>query len=71
MRWIRAFLRELFGLVVDDVEFAASVIVWIGLVWLATAYAPKDAGWPPLLLFAGLGAILLHGTAKRARGPRG
>lgn len=66
MAWIRTVVRELMGLVVDDVGFAAAVVAWIGLVWLLASYGPAKSAWLSPLLFVGLGAILLHGVAKRA-----
>lgn len=66
MNWIRSVLRELVGLVVDDVGFAATVVAWIALLWLLASYVPAKSALLPLLLFTGFGMILLHAVARRA-----
>lgn len=66
MNWVWAVLRELVGLVVDDIGFAASVIAWIALVWLLSSYVPAKSALLPVLLFAGLGTILLHAVVMRS-----
>ncbi len=61
MTWVGAVLAEIRGLFVGD-----AVIAWLAAVGLlATSGMPS-----PLLciaLFAGLAALLLHSTMKRAR----
>ena len=66
MRWVRAVLAGIWGLFVDDGVFALSVIAWLVAVGLLAT-----SGLPSLLLcvglFAGLAALLLHSTRRRAR----
>lgn len=66
MSWIKSVLRELVGLVVDDIGFAASVIVWIAVVTVLSSYVAAKSGLLPLALAAGLGAILLQAVLRRA-----
>ena len=66
MNTLRTIIGELLGLVVDDVAFAVAVTSWIVLVWLLSASALPASPWTPVLLFAGLVAILLESTFRRA-----
>lgn len=66
MSRVRAVLRELIGLVVDDVGFAASVVAWIALVGALSSYVAAKSALFPILLSAGLGAILLHAVVRRS-----
>ncbi len=68
MGWLKAIGREALGLFVDDGVFAAAILAWLGVVWLAVAVMGLVGGWAGLVLFAGLAAALLHGTRRRARG---
>jgi hypothetical protein len=67
MGWIRTVAREIFGLFVDDVGFAITIVVWLVLCGLLL----PPAGIPPavkaVILFAGLAAILLESAVRRAR----
>lgn len=68
MQWFRVISREIFGLFVDDGSFAIAIIVWLGIVWLLLlprlgVFSP----WNGLILFAGLGCILVENTLRRAR----
>lgn len=67
MTLIRAIARKVFGLIVDDGLFAASLLVWIGAVWLLLPRLGVPPTWTPWLLFGGLVAILLESTVRRAR----
>lgn len=66
MTLIRAVAREVLGLFVDDGLFAASLLVWIGTVWLLLPRLGVPPTWTPWLLFGGLVAILLESTIRRA-----
>ena len=70
MNALKTILRELVGLVVDDVRFAAFIVGWIVLVWLLSAIALAPSPWIAILLFAGLGAILLESAFRNARRTR-
>ena len=66
MNVLKTILRELVGLVVDDVGFAASIVGWIILAWLFSTFVLPPSPWVALLLFAGLGGILLESVFRRA-----
>ena len=66
MTLIRAVARQVLGLFVDDGLFAASLLVWIGTVWLLLPRLGVPSIWTPWLLFGGLVAILLESTIRRA-----
>lgn len=64
---LKAILRELYGLFVDDGSFAIAIIVWLVLLWLARAYLHLSGAWIAVVLFAGLVAILIESALRRAR----
>lgn len=66
MTALKSILREVFGLFVDDVGFAAAIVGWITLAWLLSAFVLPPSPWVAILLFAGLGAILLESALRRA-----
>jgi hypothetical protein len=70
MNAIKAIARELLGLVVDDVGFAASSVGWIGLVWLLAASVRQPNPWVAIMLFCGLAAILVESVLRRAGAAR-
>lgn len=67
---LKTILREFVGLFVDDVGFAAAIVAWITLAWLLAAFILPLGPWVAILLFAGLGAILLESVLRRAGAPR-
>lgn len=66
MQWIKTICAELFGLFVDDGSFAIAIIVWLGASWLLSLRL-LHGGWSGVVLFVGLGAILLWSAMRRAR----
>ena len=67
MNALKAMLREMFGLFVDDGSLAIAVLVWLALLWLLLPQLPVSALWHGVILFAGLLAILLESALRRAR----
>ncbi len=69
MQWIRNIAREVFGLFVDDGSFAIAVLAWIAIVWfvLNRMKAPLSGG---VILFLGLGLILVESLARFSRSTR-
>lgn len=68
MTWLRTILAETWGLFVDDGVLAASILIWVAL---GAAVLPRIASppWSPLILFAGLAAILVESARRRSRKP--
>lgn len=66
MQALKTILCELVGLFVDDVGFAASIVGWITLAWLFSAFVLPPSPWVAILLFAGLSAIILESVLRRA-----
>jgi len=58
------------GLFVDDGSFAAAILVWVGLVWVAVPRLGISAGAGAGILFAGLALILVESTARYSRRKR-
>ena len=70
MGWLRTIWSELFGLFVDDARFAAAILLWLAAGWLLLPRLGLPAKLPPLILFAGLAAILAESAMHRARASR-
>ncbi|MEE7490613.1 hypothetical protein SAMN02799622_01782 [Methylobacterium sp. UNC378MF] len=70
MNAIRAIARELLGLVVDDVGFAAATLGWIAFVWVFATMAPQPVPWMAILLFCGVAAILVESVLRRSGAAR-
>ncbi|WP_159013298.1 hypothetical protein [Acidisoma sp. S159] len=67
MKWIGTIVREVFGLFVDDGNFAIAILVWLALVGLGLPRLGIAAVWDGLILFAGLALIMVVSAAQRAR----
>lgn len=67
MGWLRTISSELAGLFVDDARFAGAILLWLALTWLLLPRLGLPAPLPPLVLFAGLAAILAESALHRAR----
>jgi hypothetical protein len=69
MNSIRAIIRELTGLFVDDGSFALAIVAWILGCALCIALG-TDPVFEALLLFAGLAFILAENVWRSARRAR-
>ena len=67
MNGLKAVWSEFISLFVDDVIFAAAILAWLAGCWLLLPRLGIGQAWPPVILFVGLGAILLESVARRAR----
>lgn len=67
MNALKAMLREMFGLFVDDGSLAIAVLGWLALLRLLLPQLPVPALWHGVILFTGLLAILLESALRRAR----
>lgn len=65
--WLRAALRELFALFVDDAAFSAAIIGWVAAIAVAGLALPGEEGWKAPGFFLGCAAILVVGTRRSAR----
>lgn len=70
MRWLGTVLRELFGLIVDDVGFAVAIVACVGAAWLLHAYGQAGTTLTAIVLFGGLGLILVENVLRRSGAPR-
>ncbi len=61
------FLRKMVGLFVDDWRFALTVAGWLLLAGLLLPRFSMAGGWAGLILFAGLGLILVDSVRRQAR----
>jgi hypothetical protein len=63
MTWIKTILREIFGLFVDDANFALAILVWVVLVRIFLPRLAIPPVWGGIILFAGLALILAESAA--------
>jgi hypothetical protein len=66
MSWANATLRVIWALFVDDAAFAALVVGWLALAALFATIG-FNSSLNGVLLFCGLGLILVHGSLRRTR----
>jgi hypothetical protein len=67
MQWPKTLAAELFGLFVDDGNFAVAIIVWLGVTWFLAEHVLARSQWTGAVLFVGLALILLESTLRRSR----
>ncbi len=67
MRWMLTVLREIWGLFVDDGSFAAAIVLWVGLMWWLEQWGRVPNRVLGMLLFVGLGLILIESLLRFAR----
>ena len=65
-----AFLRELFGLFVDDGSLAVNLLVWTAAAAALLPRLPLGEEWLALLLFAGYLLILVENVVRATRKAR-
>jgi hypothetical protein len=70
MRWIKTIGSEFFGLFVDDVRFAVTIMLWLLMNGFVVSHLGLPSPLPPLILFAGLAVILMESAMRGARGKR-
>ncbi len=64
---MKAVLRELVAVFVDDGAFAVAIVTWLGLMGLILPRLGLTSLWNGVILFAGLAAILLESAIRRSR----
>lgn len=67
MRAVRAVLRELAGLFVDNGKLALGLVLWCAVIGICASLRPELSKLGALLLFAGCAAILLANVTSAAR----
>jgi hypothetical protein len=67
MKWLKTIVDEAIGLFVDDGAFAIAIVVCVALVGALTLWVTGLRAYCGPLLFAGLAAILVESTLRRAR----
>ncbi len=67
MTWLVTAWSEFIGLFVDDLPYAASIVAWLACCWLLLPHLALPPALPPVLLFAGLAAILAGSALMKAR----
>ncbi len=67
MNPIKAIIRKLASLFVDDARFAGAIGLWLLVIWqVLPRIMATDSAWSGLALFLGLAAILLDATLRRS-----
>ncbi len=67
MTWLRTIVHEIVGLFVDDLSFAAAILIWLAVVYLVLPRIGLLPAWTGIVLFLGLAAILIESTLRYAR----
>jgi hypothetical protein len=67
MSWVRPVLREVWGLFVDDGNFALSIVAWLAVAIAGRYWLGGDRVWVGPVLALGLAAILTENVARSAR----
>lgn len=67
MQWLKAIVREILGLFVDDGSFALAIIIWLGFAWQILPRLTAGHTWNGVILFAGLSLILIESVWRRSR----
>jgi hypothetical protein len=71
MKWLRSIAGELYGLFVDDVSFALSVLACVAMAALLLRRVPSLASFSGVVLFVGLALLLVRSALQFAgRGRR-
>ncbi len=65
-----AFLRELFGLFVDDGSLAVNLLVWTAAAAALLPHLPLAEEWLAPLLFAGYLLVLVENVVRATRKAR-
>ncbi|MBV8428992.1 MAG: hypothetical protein JOZ88_17285 [Hyphomicrobiales bacterium] len=71
MAWVKTTFSELVSLFVEDGSLAVAILAWLGLTGLVLSRFESLSPWRGMVLFAGLAAILVENTWRRARADRG
>ena len=67
MKWLKTIWDEFIGLFVDDVSFAFAIVIWLAVAYVLFHMELAPPLWRGPLLFAGLAAIFVENTLRRAR----
>ena len=67
MKRVKDFASEFAGLFVDDRRFAATIVVWIGLIAFVLRANVGSGPWLGAVLFAGLSINLLASVVRASK----
>ena len=67
MQWAKSVVAKVFGLFVDDGNFAVAVLIWVVLSALVLPHLGAPSWVKGPILFAGLATIFLESATRRAR----
>ena len=70
MKWIKAVLREIYGLFVDDGAFALAILIWLSFMHWTASHLRLSPTTSAIILFAGLALILTESAVRYARRKR-
>ncbi len=68
MKWLRSIAVEIYGLFVDDVSFALSILGCVGMAALLLRRVPSLASFSGMVLFVALGLLLARSAVQFAAG---
>jgi hypothetical protein len=60
-------LKQVYGLFVDDGALSLAICVWLLIVWFALPAVVANPSVRPVIMFAGLAALLLDSVRRGSR----
>ncbi len=70
MQWLKTTLTEIYGLFVDDVLLAITILVWLVAIAALLRLHRLPMEWAGLLLAGGLMLLLVESATRYARAHR-
>ena len=65
MNWLRTVVKEIVGLFIEDSSFALAILFLVGMVWFATSHLNVFGIWGGVVLFSGLGVVLIGSCLRK------
>jgi hypothetical protein len=63
MTWLTSGLKQIYGLFVDDGALSLAICIWL-IVWFVVPNAWASDSVRPIVLFAGLAALLVDSVRR-------
>jgi hypothetical protein len=67
MSWLKTIVREILGLFVDNGSLAIAIVFWLAVTGLILPRFSSANPWNAVILFVGLGLILIENAIREAR----
>jgi hypothetical protein len=67
MNWLANGFKQIYGLFVDDGLLSLAICAWLLLAWFVLPHVIASASARPVVLFAGLAALLMDSVRRASR----